>query len=55
MQTNPFEVTKVTEFTKSQVQKIYERFLQLDKDGKGYLSRDDLSAIPEFAVNPLGN
>merc|ERR1712147_29782 len=47
------EVVKVTEFTKSQVQKIYERFLQLDKGAKGYLSRDDLSAIPEFAVNPL--
>ena len=62
------EIVSKTGFTKSQgknavsitfskflkVQNIYQRFLQLDKGSKGYLSRDDLSAIPEFAVNPLG-
>lgn len=30
------------------------RFNLLDKDAKGHLSRDDLLAIPELAMNPLG-
>ena len=29
------------------------RFTQLDKEDKGHLSRDDLMAIPELAINPL--
>ena len=32
----------------------YFRFNLLDKDAKGHLSRDDLLAIPELAMNPLG-
>ena len=29
------------------------RFVQLDRESKSFLNRDDLLAIPEFAVNPL--
>merc|ERR1712189_108836 len=47
------EITKKTGFTNPQIQKIHERFVQLDKGDKGYLSRNDLHAIPEFAINPL--
>ena len=32
---------------------IFFRFTQLDKEDKGHLSRDDLMAIPELAINPL--
>ena len=90
-------ISKLTGFTKSQIQKIYHRlvvlvqldvsswdsqlilkfapshektipdwdsqysalendvlrFVQLDRESKSFLNRDDLLAIPEFAVNPL--
>jgi len=35
-----------------QLTKIF-RFESLDKNSKDYLDRNDLRAIPEFAVNPL--
>lgn len=32
---------------------LYERFCQLDRNGKGFISADEFLAVPEFAVNPL--
>ncbi|VDN57523.1 unnamed protein product [Dracunculus medinensis] len=34
---------------------MYSRFLSLDKQGRGYLDRDDFLRIPELAINPLGD
>jgi Ca2+-binding EF-hand superfamily protein len=48
------EVANRTGFSIAQVNKLYHRFNLLDKDSKGHLSRDDLLAIPELAMNPLG-
>ena len=31
------------------------RFSSLDKQDKGYLSREDFLRIPELAINPLGD
>mmetsp|Transcript_29838 Transcript_29838/g.83364 ORF Transcript_29838/g.83364 Transcript_29838/m.83364 type:complete len:180 (+) Transcript_29838:68-607(+) len=42
-----------TPFSEGQVKKIYRRFLDLDMDGKGYLSTDDFLLITELALNPL--
>jgi len=47
------EVAQKTGFSVGQVNKLYHRFTQLDKEDKGHLSRDDLMAIPELAINPL--
>merc|ERR1712189_19761 len=49
------EVAQKTGFSVAQVNKLYHRFTQLDKEDKGHLSRDDLIAIPELAINPLAD
>jgi len=49
------EVAGKTGFSVAQVNKLYHRFTQLDKEDKGHLSRDDLMAIPELAINPLAD
>ena len=35
--------------------KYFYRFSSLDKQDKGYLSREDFLRIPELAINPLGD
>ncbi|CAG5107233.1 Oidioi.mRNA.OKI2018_I69.chr1.g3218.t1.cds [Oikopleura dioica] len=50
------DVDQIKKDTKLPVQKIktlWHRFVDLDKTKKGYLSREDLSKIPAFALNPL--
>merc|ERR1712131_162561 len=47
------EIAKNTGFTNSQVNNLYKRFNELDKQDKGYLSREDILLIPEFNLNPL--
>ena len=42
-----------TGFTSIQIEKLWDRFTILDKEGKGYLTRDDLSEIPELKINPV--
>lgn len=32
---------------------LYQRFCQLDRTGKGFISADEFMGVPEFAVNPL--
>ena len=34
--------------------RLYSRFTALDKEQKGYLTKNDLLRIPELAINPLG-
>lgn len=40
-------------FNSKQIKRLYNRFTSLDKDGKGYLTRQDFHRIPELHVNPL--
>lgn len=40
-------------FNSKQIKRLYNRFTSLDKDGKGYLTRQDFLRIPELHVNPL--
>ena len=44
-----------TGFTKPQIERLYSRFSSLDKQGRGYLTREDFLRIPELAINPLGD
>jgi Ca2+-binding EF-hand superfamily protein len=39
----------------SQINHLYKRFTQLDRDNSGSLSADELLCIPEFAMNPLAH
>lgn len=32
---------------------LYERFCQLDRNAKGFISADEFLSVPEFAMNPL--
>jgi len=40
--------------TKSQVNGLWGRFLNLDKEKKGHLTKEDFFKIPELQKNPLG-
>ncbi|XP_023323519.1 calcineurin B homologous protein 1-like [Eurytemora carolleeae] len=48
-------IQKETGFTSSQIDRLYTRFSSLDKQDKGFLSREDFLRIPELAINPLGD
>jgi calcineurin B family protein 1 len=41
--------------TKNQIERLWSRFTSLDKQQKGYLTREDFLRIPELAINPLGD
>eukprot|EP00088_Acartia_fossae_P068921 TRINITY_DN8855_c0_g1_i2.p1 TRINITY_DN8855_c0_g1~~TRINITY_DN8855_c0_g1_i2.p1 ORF type:complete len:224 (+),score=56.29 TRINITY_DN8855_c0_g1_i2:42-713(+) len=49
------KIERETGFTANQIDRLYSRFTSLDKEEKGYLSRDDFLRIPELAINPLGD
>ncbi|EPS69368.1 hypothetical protein M569_05396 [Genlisea aurea] len=40
-------------FSQQEIVSLYERFCQLDRNGKGFISADEFMSVPEFAVNPL--
>jgi len=52
---NIAQITEQTGFTSNQIQRLYSRFSSLDKQQKGYLTREDFLRIPELAINPLGD
>jgi len=49
------EISQETGFTSSQIERLWSRFTSLDKQQKGFLSREDFLRIPELAINPLGD
>jgi len=48
-------IREETGFTASQIERLFSRFSSLDKQGKGFLCREDFLRIPELAINPLGD
>jgi Ca2+-binding EF-hand superfamily protein len=46
-------ISSETGFTNNQIKRLYGRFTSMDKDTKGYLTKQDLMLIPELHVNPL--
>ncbi|KAI9591172.1 calcineurin subunit B [Syncephalis fuscata] len=44
-----------TNFTADEVQRLYKRFIKLDKDGSGSIDKDEFLAIPQIAGNPLAS
>lgn len=47
------EIAKDTGFTSNQIKRLYNRFISLDKDNTGYLTKNTLTRIPELHINPL--
>merc|ERR1712227_1181969 len=55
LQLQPEDITAIQEetgFNQNQIERLYSRFSSLDKQDKGYLSREDFLRIPELAINP---
>lgn len=42
-------------FNHREIQSLYKRFRNLDKQHKGYISEDELLNIPELAISPLAS
>jgi len=40
--------------TPAEVGALYARFRRLDRSGRGWLTRDEVSSVPEIAICPLG-
>ncbi|XP_037448808.1 calcineurin subunit B-like [Triticum dicoccoides] len=40
-------------FSQQEIVSLYERFCQLDRSAKGFVSEDEFLSIPEFSTNPL--
>merc|ERR1711913_119304 len=58
LQLQPEDITAIQEetgFNQNQIERLYSRFSSLDKQDKGYLTREDFLRIPELAINPLGD
>ncbi|XXG59141.1 hypothetical protein AAC387_Pa04g1273 [Persea americana] len=39
-------------FSQQEIVSLYERFCQIDRNAKGFISADEFLSVPEFAVNP---
>lgn len=39
--------------TQQEIVSLYQRFCQLDRNAKGFISADEFLSVPEFALNPL--
>lgn len=52
---NFVQISNETGFTFHQIERFWSRFTHLDKQHKGYLTKDDLFRIPELAINPLAD
>ena len=47
------QIQNKTGYTAIQIEKLWNRFNVLDKDSKGYLTREDFLNISELSVNPV--
>lgn len=39
--------------SQQEIVSLYQRFCQLDRNSKGFISADEFLSVPEFATNPL--
>ncbi|XP_050135880.1 uncharacterized protein LOC126611612 isoform X1 [Malus sylvestris] len=40
-------------FSQQEIVSLYQRFCQLDRNAKGFISADEFLSVPELAMNPL--
>ncbi|XP_061347994.1 uncharacterized protein LOC133293439 isoform X2 [Gastrolobium bilobum] len=49
-----YDIEEVQEhFSQQEIVSLYQRFCQLDRNAKGFISADEFLSVPEFAMNPL--
>ncbi|KAF8938670.1 hypothetical protein EDD21DRAFT_132980 [Dissophora ornata] len=49
------EMVRESNFSAEEIQRLYKRFMKLDKDGSGSIDKDEFLAIPQIATNPLAS
>ncbi|KAF8974996.1 Calcineurin subunit B [Entomortierella lignicola] len=49
------EMVRDSNFTAEEIQRLYKRFMKLDKDGSGSIDKEEFLAIPQIATNPLAS
>ncbi|CAO3572119.1 unnamed protein product [Mortierella alpina] len=49
------EMVRESNFTAEEIQRLYKRFMKLDKDGSGSIDKEEFLAIPQIATNPLAS
>ncbi|GKT34541.1 Calcineurin B protein like protein [Aduncisulcus paluster] len=47
------ELQHSTNFTPTEIRRLYKRFRKLDKDDSGAITTDEFMMIPELSMNPL--
>jgi len=47
------QIYEDTKFDSREIQKLYQRFVKLDRKKQGYITTAEFQLIPEFAMNPL--
>eukprot|EP00924_Labyrinthula_sp_SR-Ha-C_P008045 maker-scaffold_11-snap-gene-1.49-mRNA-1 protein AED:0.01 eAED:0.01 QI:122/1/1/1/1/1/2/280/184 len=47
------ELVEISNFNRTEINILFDRFITLDRTGKGYISGEDLEKLPELAMNPL--
>ncbi|KAJ3182782.1 Calcineurin subunit B [Irineochytrium annulatum] len=47
------EMVSTSNFSADEVQRLYKRFVKLDKDGSGTIDKDEFLSIPQISSNPL--
>lgn len=53
IKTTVFNLSPNYVVTEKEIVSLYQRFCQLDGNGKGFISADEFLSHPEFSVNPL--
>ncbi|KAI8917856.1 hypothetical protein DFJ77DRAFT_439307 [Powellomyces hirtus] len=48
------ELVATTNFSAEEIQRLYKRFVKLDKGGSGLLTKEEFLSLPQIASNPLG-
>ncbi|KAF9985423.1 Calcineurin subunit B [Mortierella antarctica] len=48
-------MVRESNFTAEEIQRLYKRFMKLDKDGSGSIDKEEFLAIPQIATNPLAS
>ncbi|KAF9999780.1 Calcineurin subunit B [Entomortierella chlamydospora] len=49
------EMVRDSNFSAEEIQRLYKRFMKLDKDGSGSIDKEEFLAIPQIATNPLAS
>ncbi|CAO3623205.1 unnamed protein product [Cunninghamella echinulata] len=49
------DMVNSSNFSAEEIQRLYKRFMKLDKDNSGYIDKDEFLSIPQIANNPLAS